>query len=85
MFNTLIWNRRFYGKRNSLDLNYGELRTCIFKMRAIVNKISIVNVEVTPSTDKLILRCQLEELMIEYIELRKPEFDYSQYNSVAKK
>lgn len=46
-----------------LNLKYDEFRACIFKMRDIVNKINNVNIEVAPSTDKLILSCQLEELM----------------------
>lgn len=62
-----------------LNINYDEFRACIFEMRDIVNKINNVNIEVALSTDKLILSCQLEELMNEYMKLRNPEFDYSQY------
>ena len=54
-----------------LNSNYDELRTCIFTMRDIVNKISNVNNELPPSIDRLILNRQLDELMIEYLDLIK--------------
>jgi hypothetical protein len=56
-----------------VDIEFDELISCIFKMRDIINEISNVKVVVIPSTDKLILCYQLEELMNEYMELN---FDY---------
>ena len=53
------------------NLNHDKFRTCIYKMREVVNKISYSINEMQPSINRLILRRQLDELMIEYLDLVK--------------
>lgn len=55
-------------------LNDDKLRTCIFKITEVANKICSANDEIVLDKDTVILNQQLEKLMIKYMDLRKIKY-----------